>query len=94
MKSKVMVIVLILFVALFLTTGCAPGSERFTEENPAGFWWGIWHGMIWFITFLMGIFTGGRYTIYEAANNGGWYNFGFLIGIGVMFGGGGLASRK
>jgi hypothetical protein len=32
--------------------------------------------------------------IYEMHNNGGWYNFGFLLGASIIFGGsGGGACR-
>jgi hypothetical protein len=28
-------------------------------------------------------------AVYAVDNNGGWYNFGFLLGVGGLFGGGG-----
>lgn len=83
MTKKVIVLIVIAILALFMFTGCVPGDERF-YYNPAGFFWGLWHGCIWFITFFMGIFTGGRYTIYEAFNTGWLYNLGFLLGLGAF----------
>jgi len=53
--------------------------------EPAGFWGGIWHGMIAPITFLVSLFVDGV-SIYETNNNGRWYEFGFMIGIGAYAG--------
>jgi len=33
-------------------------------------------------------------NFYEVHNNGGWYNFGFVLGAGILFGGGGKASSR
>jgi hypothetical protein len=83
MKHRKLIFALVLLIALpILLAGCVPGDARYDAENPAGFFWGLWHGMIAWITFFMGVFTGGRYTIYEAANTGWAYNLGFLLGIG------------
>lgn len=51
--------------------------------SPAGFWPGLWHGIIAPITFLISLFYPGV-GIYETDNNGRWYNFGFLLGIGAF----------
>jgi hypothetical protein len=60
----------------------------------AGFWLGLWHGLISPITFLVSLFND-HVSIYEVHNNGGWYNFGFMIGVSAIFGGGpGSASRR
>jgi hypothetical protein len=31
--------------------------------------------------------------VYEIHNNGNWYNCGFVLGAGVLLGGGGAGSR-
>lgn len=49
---------------------------------PAGFWGGLWHGLIAPLTFFVGLFTD-KVKMYETKNNGGWYDFGFLIGVGA-----------
>ena len=41
---------LILIVLLF--TGCAANREMY-EAEPAGFWAGLWHGLILLLTFIM-----------------------------------------
>ena len=30
--------------------------------------------------------------MYAVNNNGGWYDFGFVLGAGILFGGGGKVS--
>jgi len=80
---------LLLLVLLLLVTaaaGCAPGSARFTSAEPAGFWAGLWHGLICPIAFIVSLFSDGT-GIYEINNTGGWYNFGYLLGVACLFGG-------
>ena len=54
--------------------------------HPAGFWAGLWHGLIMPITFIVSLFDAGV-RFYETNNNGKWYDFGFLIGVSGSFGG-------
>ncbi|MCP4601728.1 MAG: hypothetical protein GY847_14635 [Proteobacteria bacterium] len=70
----------LLFVLVALLAGCAAGDPQFTESDPAGFWHGLWHGFIIVITFAISMFSD-QTTIYEVQNTGGWYNFGFLLGV-------------
>ena len=65
--------------------GCAPGNERFVA-SAAGFWAGLWHGLILLFTLVISLFSDGV-QVYEASNTGGLYDFGFLIGVAVFFGG-------
>jgi len=63
---------------------CAAGDYRWDQKiNPghkAGFWAGIWHGLIIIITFVISLFDK-RVGIYEV-NNIGWpYNLGYIIGL-------------
>ncbi len=52
------------------------------QEEPAGFWLGLWHGIIVPVTFIISLFRDDT-TIYAAFNTGGWYNFGFILGSGA-----------
>jgi hypothetical protein len=54
---------------------------------PARFWAGLWHGLICPITFLVSLSSPGV-RIYEVHNSGGWYDFGFLLGAGIVLSGG------
>ena len=95
---KTVVVVLILVVLLMALTGCAPGPNKLTgspdqKGEVAGFWQGLWQGIIAPITFIISLFSD-KVDIYEVHNNGGWYNFGFLLGVMIIFGGsGGGAAR-
>jgi len=73
-------------LALLVLAGCAAGDVRWDEANLAGFWAGLWHGMIVVITFIISLFSK-TVEIYERANNGGWYDFGFILGILLIWGG-------
>jgi hypothetical protein len=67
---------------------CVAGSgSKYKEPGaaPAGFWVGLWHGMIAPITFFVSLFSD-NVRIYETNNNGGWYDFGFMLGIGAYAG--------
>ena len=64
-----------LIALLFI--GC--GSSNPLEGAGSGFWDGI---TILFA--FIGKMFGADVNIYEVANNGNWYNFGFLIGVGIF----------
>jgi hypothetical protein len=96
MKNKLYFPVLLVLFMLLLTA-CFAGinpSEGVPSEfgDTAGFLKGLWHGFIAPFTFIVSLFTDGI-NFYEVHNNGGWYNFGFVIGAGIIFSGGGRASR-
>ncbi|UCG31287.1 MAG: hypothetical protein JSV53_05255 [candidate division WOR-3 bacterium] len=79
MDKRLLIIGIILIFAL-VAINCAPGNERWTWDHQAGFWAGIWHGIIIIITFIVSLFTR-DVGIYEFNNNGWPYNIGFLIGL-------------
>lgn len=88
------VCLLAMMVAITLClAGCAAGTERFSADEPAGFWAGIWHGAISVITMIVHIFNDGV-RVYEVDNTGGWYDFGFLFGVICVWGGGSHASCR
>ena len=43
--------------------------------------------MILPVAFVISLFTD-KVSVYEVHNSGGWYNFGFLLGAAVVWGGG------
>jgi len=72
-------------IAVFFLSSCAPGNEKF-DIDPAGFFMGLWHGVISFFTFIISLFCN-DINIYEV-NNSGWpYNLGFILGIIIFYGG-------
>ena len=78
--------------ASLVLAGCAAGDARFTVDVPAGFWTGLWHGFISWVTLIIGIFSD-QVRVYEIHNTGGWYDLGFLLGVG-LWGGGSHAYRR
>ena len=83
----------LLAAGCLLLTGCLPGSGSRTPENPAGFFTGIWHGWVAPLSLIFGLFRP-HIRVYEVANTGWWYDFGFYIAIISGFGGISLARRK
>ncbi len=78
--------------------GCAPGpnpAEKTVRPDgkTAGFWMGLWHGLISPITFIVSLFSK-NVRLYEVHNTGGWYNFGFVLGAGLFLSGGILGRKK
>jgi hypothetical protein len=88
--------VIILAVSLLLA-GCAAGLNPevgvAVNGDAAGFWHGLWHGFISPVTFVISLFTD-NVNIYEVRNSGNWYDFGFVLGAGILFGGGPLGARR
>lgn len=81
-----------------LLAGCAPGMNPEVgvagdTGEVAGFWLGLWHGIIAPVTFVISLFTD-NVNFYEVHNNGNWYDFGFVLGAGVFLGGGGAGARR
>ncbi len=87
MNRTVLIIVFVL--VLVLLTACAPGGNPSagTGENAAGFWQGWWNGFTILFTWAVSLFNP-HVGIYEINNNGGWYDFGYLLGIMMFWGGG------
>jgi hypothetical protein len=79
--------------ALLLLAACAAGPNELAGTDPeaAGFWLGLWQGLISPITFVVSLFNP-DVNIYEVNNNGNWYDFGFILGVASAFSSGGRAS--
>lgn len=77
---------LLIMLLLFTVVSCAeavPVAEC-VGEDPYGFFGGIWHGMILPFSFIGSLFSD-SIVIYAVDNSGGWYDFGFLIGLGGSY---------
>ncbi|MDJ0881781.1 MAG: hypothetical protein QNJ56_09040 [Gammaproteobacteria bacterium] len=83
----------LIILSVFILSSCAAGNAAFNADNPAGFWYGLWHGVISVIALLIHLFNE-NVGVYEINNTGGWYDFGFLLGIIIVWGGGCHASCK
>lgn len=93
MKTRFILIMVLFIVTVVLLTGCIPGDGANDAQNPAGFFWGVWHGWIAPISLVIGIFDH-NIRLYEINNSGWWYDFGFYIAVISGFGGLSLFRRK
>ena len=76
----------ILLAITFTLTSCA--SQPLPDAyDPPSFFTGIWHGLIAPFALIGHIFDD-SIRMYAFPNSGGWYDFGYIIGIGLLFGGG------
>lgn len=84
------VLLTVLGMALLLAACSAGVNQAVDVPGPdkeiAGFWTGIWHGIIAPITFLISLFSD-NVNVYEVHNSGNWYDFGFVAGFMLIPGG-------
>jgi hypothetical protein len=88
-----------IILCICVLTSCAAGVNPMKnvpneKKETASFFQGLWHGIILPVTFVISLFTP-AVNVYETHNDGGWYNFGFLLGLAIIFGGsgGGAGAR-
>ena len=68
---------------------CANQVPTAVEPGAPGFLFGLWHGFIFPVAWLLSLFMD-NVAIYAVPNEGGWYDFGYFLGI-VVFG---VGARK
>lgn len=87
MKHKHLLPLSIAILVIMSCAGCADVSHVHqclpATEHTYGFWGGVWHGMIAQFAFIGSLFSD-DIAVYAVNNNGGWYDFGFVGGLGVM----------
>ena len=77
-------------LALLSLTACAATQQAGAVAPQApGFLLGLWHGFIFPVAWIVSLFTD-KVAVYAVPNNGGWYDFGYFLGI-VVFG---VGARK
>ena len=79
----------VLVSALSLTACAATEATTAVAPGAPGFLLGLWHGFIFPVAWVISLFTD-KVAIYAVPNNGGWYDFGYFLGI-VVFG---VGARK
>ena len=67
----------------------APGPNPLVNTpdangRPAGFWLGLWHGIIAVVTLVVSFVSKQNMQMYEVHNDGNLYNLGFFLGV-VIF---------
>ena len=78
----------ILLLALALTA-CATQATTAVVPTAPGFLWGLWHGFIFPLAWIVSLFDA-QTAVYAVPNNGGWYDFGYFVGIVFI----GVGARK
>lgn len=85
MKYKKLRLLGMISLFVLVLSGCVPGDGTYTETEPAGFFWGIWHGWLAPVSLVMGFFNE-TIRVYETVNTGWWYDLGFYMAIISGFG--------
>ena len=81
----------LLVLPAILASGCARQVPSAVVPDTPGFLLGLWHGFIFPVAWVLSLFMPGV-AIYAVPNNGGWYDFGYFLGI-VVFGVGARKTR-
>ena len=79
-------------VPLMLLAACATQVSNAVAPQAPGFLLGLWHGFIFPVAWVFSLFLD-NISVYAVPNNGGWYDFGYFLGI-VVFGVGANRGRK
>ena len=88
----VMAVLAMLFLAA-CTAGPNPSAGvPDAAGKGAGFWTGLWNGIISPVSFVISLFSN-NVNVYDVYNNGNWYDFVFILGIAIIFGGGGSRAK-
>ena len=77
---------------LTLLAACAQAVGTAVDPVAPGFLFGLWHGFIFPVAWVLSLFIP-DVAVYAVPNNGGWYDFGFFLGI-VVFGVGSWRGKK
>lgn len=90
---------LLLASLVLLLSACAAGANpevgtaAVEGGDPAGFWLGLWQGLIAPVAFVVSLFND-SVGIYEVHNSGNLYNLGYVLGLGFIVGGSSAGSRR
>lgn len=79
-------------VTLLLAACAAQQSGGSVAPEAPGFLLGVWHGFIFPIAWIVSLFVD-TVAIYAVPNNGGWYDFGYFVGI-VFLGVGARSAKR
>jgi hypothetical protein len=88
-RERAGVRVLPLLILPLLTACAATQATGAVAPTAPGFLLGLWHGFIFPVAWLVSLFVK-DVAVYAVPNNGGWYDFGYFLGI-VVFG---VGARK
>ena len=74
-----------------LVSACATQSAAGISRaaDAPGFLLGLWHGFIFPVAWLLSLVMP-EVAVYAVPNNGGWYDFGFFVGVVFL----GVGARR
>lgn len=80
---------------LVLLSACATQVPSVVEQSGTapGFLLGLWQGFIFPFAWIASLFVP-DIAVYAVPNRGGWYDFGFFLGITVLGGGSWFSSKR
>lgn len=78
-----------LFALLGVSLAACATQPAAAADGAPGFLMGLVHGIISPFSLIAEIFANVR--VYAFPNSGGWYDFGFILGVGTLGGGGSRA---
>ena len=87
--------ILVATILALLVSACASQIDAGVTADPQapGFFWGLWHGFIFPWAWIGSLFSP-EIAVYAVPNSGGWYDFGFFLGVTVLGGGSVFGSRS
>ena len=80
LTSSCFILLLMIVVTL---SGCFAGDGKHTEENPAGFFYGLLHGVLFTMVLVVKFFNF-EIQVYENYSTF-WYHLGFSLPFGIYF---------
>lgn len=80
-------------LVLLALAGCARQASDAVAPDAPGFLAGVWHGFIFPFAWIASLFMS-DVAVYAVPNNGGWYDFGYFVGIVVLGGGSWFSGSK
>ena len=81
---------LLALAAIIALSACAATQQADAVAPTApGFLLGLWHGFIFPVAWIVSLFVP-KVAVYAVPNDGGWYDFGYFLGICVF----GVGARK
>ena len=92
-NHKLIALAALMALVMVLLTGCLPGMKEFTQDAPAGFLHGVWHGWCAPISLILRL-CGMDVTMFEKVNTGFSYELGFYMAVISGFGSLSLMRRK
>jgi len=69
--------------AFTLLAACATQNATAVQPGTPGFLLGAWHGFIFPVAWALSLIVP-NVALYAVPNNGGWYDFGYFLGVAVF----------